>query len=330
MSMRKTIFRSAVLLLAFMCVARYGAAQEAQGQMSDKEMKIDYGVAVSDFFSYEMTFRTTAKRYYPHSDIASVYTRELSYFFTEQIDSIGVDGIATVEVNVDSIHIDAKGGPKETKFNSQDSRMLAVVDLRDPELIGTTMILNKTFTFRMSIAGDFIDYTGWNMWLAMIDTTVEIDSATKFADKEYMSRDFVRTLVLTSAGFIYGRTYLDLQHWQQAVPRLVFKTPTIDSASCHIEIAPSHKESVVFFEGKLYPDPDPAKRIIREHGYKDASVLDSLSGTTRDTIMLTKNGFVRFRSNGSDMKMYLHQEKVSYTETVNEATELKMLAHEQR
>jgi hypothetical protein len=299
----------------------------AQGQTSDKEMKIDYGISVSDFYSYQITFNTTAKRYFPHSDIPSVYTRQLTYFFTEQVDSIGNDGIATIEVNVDSIRINAKAGQLETQFNSQDSKMLAVVDLRNPELIGTTMILNKAFTFRTTLAGDFIDYTGWDMWLAMIDTTKEIDSANKFADKEYMSYDFVRTLVQLSAGFVYGNSYLDLQHWKQAMPRLVFKTPVIDSAACHIEIAPSH-ESVAFFDGKLYPDPK--KNLIREHGYSDVATLDSLSGVTRDTIAMSDHGIVRFRSNASDMKMYLHADKVTYTESVNEAIELKLLAYEKR
>lgn len=330
MSMQKNIFQLITLLFAFVCVSRYGMAQEAQGQMNDKEMKINYGISVSDFMSYQITFNTTAKRYYPHSDIPSTYARKLTYYFSELVDSVGNDGIATIEVNVDSIRIDVKSGQATTQFNSQDSKMLAVVDLRSPELIGTTMILNKTFTFRMSLAGDFIDYTGWDMWLAMIDTTKEIDSAAKFADKEYMSRDFVRTLVLTSAGFIYGRSYLDLQHWTQAMPRLVFKTPVVDSATSHIEIAPSHKEVVVFNDGKLYADPDPAKRIIREHGYADASTVDSLSGTARDTLMLTDHGVVRFRSNASEMKMYLHQDKFSYIENVTEAIELKLLAFEHR
>ncbi|HZV12176.1 MAG TPA: hypothetical protein VFA55_03105, partial [Candidatus Kapabacteria bacterium] len=329
MSMRTIISRSAFLLCAFLCVAQIAAAQEAaQGQMSDKEMKIKCGINVSDFFSYQITFNTTAKRYFPHSDIPSVYTRQLTYFFTELVDSIGNDGIATIEVNVDSIRIDTKAAQVETHFNSQDNKSLAVVDLRNPELVGTTMILNKGFTFRMTLAGDFIDYTGWDMWLAMIDTTVEIDSASKFADKEYMSRDFVRTLVLTSAGFVYDKTYLDLQHWNQAMSRLVFKTPVIDSAACHIEIAPSHKEAVAFFDGKLYPDL--REKTIREHGYADSATVDSLTGVTRDTMMLTDRGIVHFRSNGSTMKMYVHAGKVSYSESVDEAIELKLLAYERR
>jgi len=330
-NMNIQFFKPAKLLLSMcFCFTFFSSISAiAQDAQNEREMLMRLDVHESDYFSYRVTLNTTAKRYYPHVDAPNEYHRELTYFISEHIGKIGTDGIVTLNANFDSITIYTKSGQAETRFNSQSHANTESMDLNNPELRGTTMLLNKPFTFRMTLDGDYIDHGGWEQWTTMIDTASFFSDAKKYAWEEYMNDDFLRSELLTSAGFTYNKRYYDLEDWTQPITQLIFKTPVLDSTHFHIEIPKSHALIVAYAAGNLYGVPGKTK--IYEHGYLYPSTIDSLSGKSRDTISFAKQGYTLFHSRASDINMLCHEQdgKTPFDENIHETMEVKLLYVEQ-
>lgn len=298
----------------------------AQTPASDSGVAVRWSLHESDMFMYRVNMSTEVKRYFPHSDLPSEYKRQLTYWLIVHVVTVGKDGIVTFEANIDSMRIHTDKAGDELTFDSQDFHATETVNLSHPELVGPSMILNKPFTFRMTLEGDFIDLQGFEGWIGQIDSAVTLDSTVRTNMKEYMAPEFLRRLVTPAEGFVYGRRYAMRDTWNQAVPRSVFTIPVMDSARYKIEIPSTKKRFFIYSDGRLFP----RAKEIRDHGFKETAMVDSVRGTMTDTVLLAGRGHIEDLQRTATMRAYLHTAQLAYSEDIKETTIVRLEAYERR